>query len=150
MINSVLHWAFINNSLSFSDFKGYSFIRLYETSSKGKILLAESHEQLITIGRAKSNDVHLNDPRASWEHGKIFLIGNSFHYLHTSKTNSSIIKRQNETYILNAGILEQIELKNNDILNIGSTEILIECSTKEESYGYITTEPENEESHRGR
>lgn len=120
-----------------------SCIRL--TSKNDSDFIHETYDNTIGIGRAPNNDVRLEGLDVSWYHGYIENITGKYQYHHLSKTNPTIIRRQNQEYLLKSPRLTELTLQNNDRILIGNTILIVEFDIKAGPEGYVTTEKEKQE-----
>ena len=65
----------------------------------------------MTIGRAPSNDIFLNDMTVSGKHARVFVRGGRYHIEDTGSFNGVWINNQNVTHAM---------LKDGDLIQIGS------------------------------
>jgi hypothetical protein len=105
----------------------------------------ESHQRLVTIGRAPKNTIQLEDDHVSWEQGQILMRYGGYYYQHLSGSCSSILRRKGEEYLLERGINEEIRLRNQDRLLIGDWAFVIEFDLVNEDSGYRTTKEADDE-----
>ncbi|HYJ90775.1 MAG TPA: FHA domain-containing protein, partial [Pyrinomonadaceae bacterium] len=75
-----------------------------------------------TIGRAKDNDIVLNDPRSSRKHAHIKAENGEFMLIDGYYENGLLVRSVNHVFVNKAPTIERI-LEQNDIINIGETEI---------------------------
>ncbi|HET9914182.1 MAG TPA: TIR domain-containing protein [Anaerolineales bacterium] len=99
----------------------------------------ETHERMVTIGRAPKNMVVVTDTDVSWEHGSILLMLDGYIYRHFSNSSSTIIRRKGEEFLLRPGRNEEVVLRNQDRITIGKTTFIIEFNLVAEDTGYTTT-----------
>jgi hypothetical protein len=123
-----------------------SSIRLTQINPVIKSPPIESHNRLITIGRAPKNTVQVPDQEVSWEHGQIILMQGEYYYRHLSNINPSILRRKGEEYLLRPGKREDLPLRNQDRLTVGKITFVIEFDLIAEDAGYITTAKKTEEN----
>ncbi len=116
-----------------------SSFRLLPYGVAGASPVAETHERLLTIGRAPRNMVVLADPDVSWEHGAILLMLDGYIYRHLSLSNPTTIRRKHEEYLLRPGKNEEVLLRNQDRLTIGKHTFIVEFDLISEDTGFITT-----------
>ncbi len=102
--------------------------------------IVESHERLITIGRAPKNTIQILDSKVSWEQGQILLMQGEYYYRHLSKNVPTVLRRKGEEYLLEDNIREEIRLRNQDRLVIGNVTLIVEYGLINEDNEYITTE----------
>jgi adenylate cyclase len=81
-----------------------------------------SREKTITIGRAKENDIVLNDRRASRRHAFIFTAENNFKLVDGSIEDGKLVRSVNHVYVNGAPVLEAA-LKNGDVFVIGESRL---------------------------
>ena len=72
-------------------------------------------DRSITIGRAKENDVVLNDRRVSRKHAFIFTTGTEFKLVDGFIENGQLFRSVNHVFVNGAPVLEA-ELKNGDVI----------------------------------
>lgn len=76
----------------------------------------------ITIGRAKENDIVLNDRRVSRRHAFIFTAGSEFKLVDGSIEDGRLIRSVNHVYVNGVPLLEAA-LKNGDVVVIGESRL---------------------------
>jgi hypothetical protein len=122
-----------------------SCIRLIEKDAVGEARRIESHNRLITIGRAPRSTVCIPDRTVSWEHGQIILVRGAYYYHHLSTSNPSILRRRGEERLLRPGKKEEVLLRNQDRLVIGNSVFVVEFDLIAEDVDYITTAKHEED-----
>ncbi|MFN7985453.1 MAG: FHA domain-containing protein [Vicinamibacterales bacterium] len=80
----------------------------------------------VTIGRGPENEVVVDDPKVSWEHGVVAVEMGVFVYRHLSRTNASTIASRGRTIRLTADGVTEAPLANQDRLTIGSSTLVLE------------------------
>lgn len=123
-----------------------SSIRLLHLGTPVEPPVIETHERVVTIGRAPKNMVIVADPEVSWEHGHIILRQEGYIYHHLSTSNPTIIRRKHEEYLLRPGKNEEVILRNQDRLIIGTSMFVVEFSLINEDVGYTTTRKKPEDA----
>jgi adenylate cyclase len=91
-----------------------------------------------TIGRAKENDVVLNDRRVSRKHAYIFFDGGSFRIVDGYVEGGHLTRSVNHVFINGAMRLEHV-LQNADVITIGESRI--EFSSPDENEFYVSPTP---------
>lgn len=91
----------------------------------------------ITIGRARENDIVLNDRRVSRRHSFIFTAGTEFKVVDGSVEDGKLIRSVNHVYVNGVPLLEA-GLKNGDVIVIGESRLEFE---KEATLSVIKIEP---------
>lgn len=91
-----------------------------------------------TIGRAKENDVVLNDRRVSRKHAYIFFDGGSFRIVDGYVEGGHLTRSVNHVFINGAMRLEHV-LQNADVITIGESRI--EFSSPDENEFYVSPSP---------
>jgi adenylate cyclase len=81
----------------------------------------------ITIGRAKENDIVLNDRRASRKHAFIFPAGSNFKLVDGFVENGQLHRSVNHVFVNDKPVLEA-ELRNGDVIIIGETRLVFELT----------------------
>ena len=79
----------------------------------------------ITIGRARENDIVLNDRRVSRRHAFIFTAGSEFKVVDGSIEDGKLIRSVNHVYVNGVPLLEA-ELKSGDVIVIGESRLEFE------------------------
>ena len=79
----------------------------------------------ITIGRARENEIVLNDRRVSRRHAFIFTAGSEFKVVDGSVEGGKLIRSVNHVYVNGVPLLEA-ELKNGDVIVIGESRLEFE------------------------
>lgn len=97
-----------------------------------------SREKIISIGRAPTNDVVLDAPVVSWNHGYIERVTGNFLFHHQSTTNPTIVRRRGRDYQLTSR-KNQMILQNGDRICIGNQTFIVEFEITPNSKGYKTT-----------
>ena len=123
-----------------------SSIRLLPFGAANAAPVIETHERLLTIGRAPKNMVVIADPDVSWEHGVILLMQDGYIYRHLSRSNPTIIRRRREEYLLRPDRKEEVLLRNQDRLTIGKCTFIVEFDLISEDTGFITTRKKAEDA----
>lgn len=121
-----------------------SIVRVKRLEGDKQTTLIETQLRLITLGRAPNSTLQLSDNRVSWEHGQIVFKFGTYHYLHLSKTNSTILRRRGEEYLLRPAKDEEYELRNLDRLIIGDTTFIVELTLFPEDRTYTPTSKDEE------
>ncbi len=116
--------------------------RIRLTSKNDNDFVYETYEKVIGIGRAPNNDVKLEGLDVSWYHGYIESITGKFQYHHLSNTNPTIVRRQNQEYLLTKPRMTEITIQNNDRILIGKAILVVEFDIRAGPTGYVTTEKE--------
>jgi hypothetical protein len=116
-----------------------SSIRLRNLVTPNAPPVIDTHERLVTIGRAPKNMVHISDSGVSWEHGQIILRRDEYYYCHLSDSQSTILRRSGDQHMFRAGRKEERSLRNQDRLTISGTTFIIEFDLISEDSGYTTT-----------
>jgi adenylate cyclase len=91
----------------------------------------------ITIGRAKENEIVLNDRRVSRRHAFIFTAGSDFKVVDGSIENGKLIRSVNHVYVNGAPALEA-DLRSGDVIVIGESRLEFQETT---SLSVIRIEP---------
>lgn len=102
-------------------------------------LVLETHERLITIGRAPKNMLVLPEDDVSWEHGQIVLKESQYMYCHLSSSSRTMLRRKGLEQIFRPGKKEELPLRTQDRLTIGKTTFIVEFDLANEDTGYKTT-----------
>ncbi|MDQ6859718.1 MAG: FHA domain-containing protein [Verrucomicrobiota bacterium] len=87
---------------------------------------AASHElsgEVITIGRAPENTIHIDDPSVSSRHAELHLVGESFHLQDLDSTNGTRI---------NGKTVTSAALRAGDLIRFGKIEACFECEVPAE------------------
>ena len=100
----------------------------------------KSSSRIISIGRSPDNDVTIEDLKISWHHGYIEKITNRYIYHHLSNTNSTVIYRPNEKFLLTNKRLTNLAILNEDRIVIGDIIFVVRFDIKAGTKGYVTTE----------
>ena len=79
----------------------------------------------ITIGRARENEIVLNDRRVSRKHAFIFTAGSEFKVVDGSIEDGKLIRSVNHVYVNGVPLLEA-ELKTGDVIVIGESRLEFE------------------------
>jgi hypothetical protein len=93
------------------------------------------------IGRSTDNEIFIDDPAVSWEHGNIFRRKSSFFYRQVGKAGPSVISREDSELLLKPGDNREVQLQNQDQLKTGSTTILLQFDLLGVDAGYVRTAP---------
>jgi Nif-specific regulatory protein len=75
--------------------------------------------ELITIGRAPSNHVQVNDPRISGRHGQISARDGRYFFRDLLSTNGSMLDRGGTRTVLDGKVVAEIEIHEGDLLLLG-------------------------------
>jgi len=106
------------------------FRRLYTASPSDAPppLELETHERLITIGRAPKNMIRIQEDDVSWEHGQIVFEQGEYVYRHLSNSSRTLLigKGKGREQMFRPGKGEEAALRNQDRLIIGKTTLIIE------------------------
>ena len=105
--------------------------------------------QTYTIGRAKDNDIVLNDRRVSRKHAHIVAQSDEFKLVDGYIENGELVRSVNRIFINGLPQFERI-LENNDKFTIGETELQFRRITpfnKQSVEQYIADQPTNLASH---
>src|SRR5262245_4348905 len=94
--------------------------------AQGKVL--EAHEGTITLGRAASNQLVLNDRHLSGEHASILCEGDRFLFRDNRSTNGSRIKRGDQVLVLNGPDDVPVSLEDGDLLLLGDPQSPVQVS----------------------
>ena len=81
----------------------------------------ELQGELITIGRAPSNQVTVNDPRISGRHGQIARRDGLFFYRDLLSTNGSMVERGADRSVLDGRGAVEVEIREGDLLLLGDS-----------------------------
>lgn len=117
-----------------------SSLRLMELDGEKQSPLVDTPLRLVTIGRATTNSVHLEDPYISWEHGLIVFRFGTYYYLHLSNVNPTKVWRRGEEFVLRPGEHGEQELRNQDRLVIGDSTLIVELTLAPGDKDYTPTE----------
>lgn len=97
--------------------------RLTITHPNGTISEIElAPESTYSIGRAKDNDIVLNDPRVSRRHARIVSENGDFRIIDGYFENGSLVRSVNHVFVAGAPTLEK-ELENGDVIIIGESRL---------------------------
>jgi adenylate cyclase len=102
-----------------------------------------------TIGRAKENDIILNDRRVSRRHAHILSDGNGFTVVDGFYENGSLLRSVNHLYVNGAPALEK-ELQSGEVVTIGESKLefdLVEAGApvRKPTFGQISDAPTTQE-----
>ncbi|SRR6266566_7468172 len=117
-----------------------STLRLRDRDAMNTPLIIETHERLITIGRAPKNMVKIPDDTVSWEHGRIIFEEGEYHYCHLSKSRPTILRRRDLERLFRGGKNEEMQLRNLDRLIIGARTFVVEFDLVNEDGEYKSTD----------
>lgn len=81
-----------------------------------------SSEKVYSIGRAKENDIVLNDRRVSRKHAYIYSQGNSFYIVDGYTENGQLTRSVNHVFV-NDTIQFEWTLKHSDVITIGESRL---------------------------
>ncbi|HEX8680268.1 MAG TPA: FHA domain-containing protein [Chthoniobacterales bacterium] len=84
----------------------------------------ELSEELITIGRAPENTIHLDDPSVSGRHAQLHLVGETFHLQDLDSTNGTRV---------NGEAVTSVALRVGDRIQFGKVEACFDCDVREEA-----------------
>ena len=79
----------------------------------------ELEGEVVTIGRAPSNQVTVNDPRISGRHGQIASRDGAYFYRDLLSTNGSMLERNGERVVLDGRAVAEVEIHEGDLLMLG-------------------------------
>ena len=82
----------------------------------------ELTEELITIGRAAENTIHIDDPSVSGRHAQLHQVGETFHLQHLDSTNGTRVNGEPVT---------SVALHVGDRIHFGRVEACFECEVRE-------------------
>jgi len=142
-VEAILNYIIEEPSIKTQEAERTSGSRISLTRKDNSSFAYETHEKIIGIGRAPNNDVKLEGLDVSWYHGYIENVTGKYQYHHLSNTNPTVVRRQNQEYLLTKPRLTEITLQNNDRILIGNATLVVEFDIKAGSTGYVTTEKEN-------
>ncbi|MEJ7623534.1 MAG: adenylate/guanylate cyclase domain-containing protein [Pyrinomonadaceae bacterium] len=83
--------------------------------------------QVLTIGRAKENDIVLNDRRVSRKHAFLRSTENGFEIVDGYIENGELTRSVNHVFV-NAAVVTERELSSGDIITIGETTLRVDLS----------------------
>lgn len=111
-------------------------------------LALETHERLVTIGRAPKNMIQIPEEQVSWEHGQIVFEQGEYIYRHLSKSSRTLLrgKGQSQEQIFRAGKGEEAVLHSQDRLLIGKTTLIVAFDLLDEDSDYRPTANTPEDS----
>jgi transcriptional regulator with GAF, ATPase, and Fis domain len=92
-------------------------LEILEGSARGHVFKFE--DSTITVGRASSNSLVLQDYHLSGQHGQIFVEADQFIYRDLRSTNGSAIRRGDEVLTVDASVDWEVSLKSGDCLHLG-------------------------------
>jgi hypothetical protein len=104
----------------------------------------ETSNRLVTIGRGGKNQVVINHPQVSWEHGQIILQEGAYHYRHLSNSNTTTIQSLGRSpQVIKPGDKANYPLFNGNRLTLGAglAVFLITFDLLSEDDRYVPTEP---------
>jgi pSer/pThr/pTyr-binding forkhead associated (FHA) protein len=91
--------------------------RLTVTGESGR-LTHELTDELVTIGRAPDNAIHLGDPSVSGKHAQLVAAGDTYHLVDLDSTNGTRVNGQPIT---------RVTLRPGDQIRFGAIEARFEC-----------------------
>lgn len=116
-----------------SDHSGMANVNLKITEVTGKIWeLNLASQSFYTIGRAKDNDIILNDQRVSRHHAHIRQGELGFTLVDGYFVETKLIRSVNKVFVNGAPYLEKL-LENGDIITIGGSKMEVEVAQKTSS-----------------
>ncbi|MFL6594076.1 MAG: FHA domain-containing protein [Chthoniobacterales bacterium] len=80
--------------------------------------------EVITVGRAPENTVHIDDPSVSSRHAQLHLVGETFHLQDLDSTNGTRVNGENVT---------SVALRVGDRIRFGKAEACFECDVAMEA-----------------
>lgn len=84
----------------------------------------ELSAELITIGRAPENAIHIDDPSVSGRHAQLHLVGETFHLQDLDSTNGTRV---------NGEAITSVALRVGDRIQFGKVEACFECDVLEDA-----------------
>lgn len=84
----------------------------------------ELHDELVTLGRAPENTIHIDDPSVSGRHAQLHQVGETFHLQDLDSTNGTRV---------NGETISSVALRVGDRIRFGKVEACFECEVAEES-----------------
>jgi pSer/pThr/pTyr-binding forkhead associated (FHA) protein len=78
----------------------------------------ELTDELVTIGRAPENAIHLNDPSVSGKHAQLVAAGDTYQLVDLDSTNGTVV---------NGNPVTRVTLRPGDVLRLGAVEACFDC-----------------------
>jgi pSer/pThr/pTyr-binding forkhead associated (FHA) protein len=78
----------------------------------------ELTDELVTIGRAPDNAIHLNDPSVSGRHAQLVAAGDTYQLVDLESTNGTVV---------NGNAVTRVTLRPGDVIRFGAVEACFEC-----------------------
>jgi len=92
-------------------------LEILEGSARGHVFKFE--DTAISLGRAATNSLVLQDYHLSGQHGQIFVEGDRFIYRDLRSTNGSAIRRGDDILTVDAAVDWEVSLRSGDCLQLG-------------------------------
>src|SRR3954463_3328341 len=99
--------------------------KLILSPSSGTPATHELTGEVISVGRAPENTIHIDDPSVSSRHAQLHLVGESFHLQDLASTNGTRVNGENVT---------SVALRIGDRIRFGKVEACFECDVAPEAY----------------
>lgn len=92
----------------------------------------ELSEEVVTIGRAPENTIHIEDPSVSGRHAQLHLVGETFHLQDLDSTNGTRV---------NGEAVTSAALRVGDRILFGKVEACFECDVSDEAPSPASSTP---------
>lgn len=92
--------------------------------SSANAVTYELSEEVITVGRAPENTIHIDDPSVSSRHAQLHVVGETFHLQDLESTNGTRVNGENVT---------SVALRVGDRIRFGKVDACFECDVVPES-----------------